>query len=197
METVPVNTIDLPVLEFEMARLAEPKHGKAVRGFAGRLRRQFDPTRLESGVAAWTDWTLGGLMLAADLALDGKGSLYKTIALAADEAGLDDASFEQAVLEYGERLGSLDGWVLAGRLLFDHRLFATAIEAFDRARVMPRSGRAQDYELSDIAYYRGLAYEGLEDPERARLAFDEALAEDPDHERARKALIRLVRGDNR
>ncbi len=241
-----VNTLDNPVLEFEMTRL---RRG-GIPLFGQRLTDRWELSDSRAVVADALEWNPAELSLLATLQLEATSPLARLIEarVANVPLGLDEAALVAA-----REIGDADGYSRYARILLDRGRFSASIEAYtellalepERDNAHYRLARAYrgagDYERAyehllaewdldrdddvpllagmtladagrweealpwldaaqvlpppkkpqDIAYYRGVAYEGLNDVAEARRQYLAVLTHDDSHLKARQALARM------
>lgn len=241
-----VNTLDNPVLEFEMTRLRRggiPEFGKRLTD-----RWELNDSRTAAGNAM--AWDPAEFSLFATLQLAAVSPLARLLEARAANVplALDEAAFRAA-----REVGDADGYSRYARILLDHGRFPAAIEAYNELLALEPErdnahyrlalayrgagdyGRAYEHLLAewdldrdddvpllagmtlddagrwaealpwldaaqvlpprkkpaDIAYYRGVAYEGLNDSAEARRQYRAVLTYDDSHLKAREALARM------
>ncbi len=246
-----INTLDFPILEFEMARL---QSRTSLEGFRERLQGQLDLGHLRNVVGSSVAWDPGEFLFHADLRISATSQLSRMLRRGAlREFGSLDTAYDQAVLRLGEETGSAESMYDYGRQLMDRHRYPAAAVAFTRAldldpatdnahyqlarsyaasgdhddaathflqaweltsddRIPLRLGRAliesdryaealpwleraaaieDEDDAVELAYYRGVAHEGLNRGLEAKQHYEEALRVNPSHRQALEALQRL------
>jgi predicted membrane-bound spermidine synthase/Flp pilus assembly protein TadD len=247
----PVNTLDFPSLEFEMARLVDQN----LLGFHERMRDRLDLRPVQEAMENEMEWSPAAFLFHTDFRTVRihDATLRRALhSVVAAEYGEVDADYARAGLAVAAELGSPAAYRRTGMTFLNRERYDAAIAAFSRAlelrptmedvhyslgvahlesgnyelalrylemqwqtdrdkRVPLPAGRSliglqRYYEAlgwlekpgafhrpgKHVHYFRGLAYEGLDDLPRARQQFEAALALDPGYELAAKALERLA-----
>lgn len=181
-----INRLDHPILEFERARLAKPKGG-FMPGFRARLVERTDLDVLQSDIGATWPWNRGGFAFFGEQRADPGEALHAILREVGRRQPPSPEAFERAALDFADEVGTAGACLAAGRTLVRRGRFSAAVLALTEA---PEAESAD--EGSRMAYYLGAAYEGLDDSAGAERAYREALRLNPDADRARRALERLL-----
>jgi spermidine synthase/Flp pilus assembly protein TadD len=253
-DSPPLNTLDFPALEFEMARV--PDGG--FREFGERILARFDTGARREAISSAMDWSSGECAFHAALRLPEDSLLRGAFIDHLLPLDTDWEAVDRAALASAEELGSSSVFYKYGKVLYDSNRFEAAIAAFSRALELQPSMENIHYQLGKayhdhgefdsaamhfrmewerdrnrnvplklgmslsqlgrfsealawletaqvlteygkrkkIAFWRGIACEGLNRPLEAQKHYLEALREDPEYKAARKAMNRLVLGGN-
>ncbi|MGZ8249445.1 spermine/spermidine synthase domain-containing protein [Methylomagnum sp.] len=176
-DSVPVNTLDFPVLEFEIAKLKR----KGIPRFKTALEQRISLDELRRPLAALGGLRPARLVVEAEQRLD--DDAYITLAWKkAIEAGQESHEREYAAtrLEYWQRLAKLAGTAKAhhkyGFQLLEQQRYDEAIAEF-------KSALAIDEHFDNAYYNIAAAYEFKKDYAQAVENYSRELAIDPeDHE---------------
>ena len=168
---VPVNTLDYPALEFEIARLGR----RGLDGFKGRL---LDSLSLQDVAAGVRPMPFDPIQLAmhADVLLEESSITHRWKTLASREQGDFDARYTQAKLDDVARsaraAGTAVGYRHYGAALLEEGRYAESIVQFQKALELDPS--------IDNAYFNlGAAYEKSGALEAALESYGRELAVDP------------------
>ncbi len=154
----PTNTLDLPTLEFSMARLSESSE---LVDFKRRLAAAIDPQILHAGFPPPTDWNVVDWLVFADSRLKAGRSIHTAVSRKARKApGFSQAAYEAATVRAALALGGARGHFRAGRKLRRQGRCGTAIAHFRQARQL-------DPKYDDVDYYLGRCYLELGELSRA------------------------------
>jgi predicted membrane-bound spermidine synthase len=153
----PVNTLDFPVLEHEMARLNQD----TLLDFNRRLQQDLDLPRIRDLLADVLEWKPGELALWSDVRTSKESTLrrilHTTVPLQFGDV-TDD--YARAALEVAEEIGSPEAYALYGKALYERGTYREAIEAFSRLADL-------DPEDSETQEFLGRCYEKLDELESA------------------------------
>ena len=147
----PVNTLDFPALEFEMASL--PEEGFEV--FGERILAGFDIGALREAISPAMGWNPGACAFHAVLRLPEDSILRNAFV---DRLLPPDADWEvvdRAALTSAEELGSATVFYKYGKVLFDLKRFDAAITAFSRTLELQPDWENAHYHLGKSYYEHG------------------------------------------
>jgi tetratricopeptide (TPR) repeat protein len=181
------NTLDRPILEFEMARLQD---NARLIDFKERLERRIDLARVQSLLGTAMDWRPGEFLAFADIRIDRTSPLSQILAVDLSRRFEDvPVAYREAGLELAREVGTANGWFRYGVRLWSRRHYEAAVDALTRAVEL-------DPSRNDAEYFLGVSLHATGQWEPA---LDHLLAEwnrDRDPRvplAAGKALIRLER----
>jgi tetratricopeptide (TPR) repeat protein len=181
-ESIPLNTLDYPALEFEMARLRR----QAIPGFGKRLSQVLDLDELRSELGTEFEWDPWEFAFFAERRLASKEPLTRLIVGKVEDL---DGSFDEVALRAAETVGSADAYYRNGRFLLRYDRYEAAITLLSRALEL-------DSEKDNAHFHLARAYGGAG---RFDLAFTHCMAEwelDRDNEVPMLA-ARVLIGDGR
>jgi tetratricopeptide (TPR) repeat protein len=183
-EATEINTLDRPVLEHHMARLAS---GTRLFRFTDRLIERANLDEVRRRLGAEFDWQPGGFALWAERRLHRDSLLLGALdRIVLTRFGDVSDSYVAAAREAAEQMGTAVGYEEIGRSLYKRGLYDPAVVAF-------RRGLELDAERFRSRYYLGRSYERLGQAQLAADQFAEALRLRPDDDDARDALERVMR----
>ncbi len=183
--TAPLNTLDYPALEFEIAALKN----KGFPGFQKRLlaRMNFDEMRDVLSPAA--EWGPLPLALHAEIVLS-KRSVYarRWHSILADRSPGFAADYQTLRLDYARYYArtadSAEAYEILGEELFMGHDYAQAITAFQDAL-------RRDSNSPRTHFYLGASYEALRDFARALTAYGRERELDPENDLALEGIARV------
>ena len=178
----PLNSLDFPVLEHEMARLDSEAGFDELRL---RLTGRLDLNEVGRVLGQTIDWDPGGLRVWADLRTTSASLLRGVLdaAIPRQFSGWAD-DFEKAAMRMATEIGSGLGYRQAGFLLFNRMRFEVAATAFRHAVSMEPAD-------ADGHFYLGQSLRQLGESTRAVDAYREALRLSPEHPGAQRALWQM------
>jgi predicted membrane-bound spermidine synthase/Flp pilus assembly protein TadD len=150
----PVNTLDFPVLEFEMARLVDGK----LRGFHDRMKDRLDLRPVERVMGNAMEWSPAELLFHADFRT--QQILHAALpgvlrSVVASEYGDVDADYDRAGLAVAAELGSPAAYRRTGRTFLNHQRYDAAIAAFSRALELRPTIENVHFSLGEAHLERG------------------------------------------
>ncbi len=178
----PLNTIDFPVLEHEMARLDSEVR---LVEFQERLAERLDLREVSRRLQPVMDWDPAGFALWSTLRLSPSNLLGEAL----------DEVIPRQFGDLSEPLGQLAEQTAAlvdeapAYYKFGHRLFRR--DEFRTA--VPLLEKAAELEVDNYRahHYLGASLEALGDPAAARRQYEKTLELKPDYKKSRRALERL------
>jgi predicted membrane-bound spermidine synthase/tetratricopeptide (TPR) repeat protein len=181
-QDVPVNTLDFPVLEHELARLGRGE----IPEFNRRLEASLDLRRARDVFEGVMAWDPGEFALWADMReRHSEATLVRVLHRVIPRQFPDvDERYAQAALRLARELGGAEDYLAYGRRLYHGEFYRPALEALLEAlRIDPA--------MAEARYYVGRCHEELGEYEAARESFRLALELDPEDEDLREALTRV------
>jgi tetratricopeptide (TPR) repeat protein len=154
LRPAPLNTLNFPVLEFEMARLGA---ATPLREFKRRLETQLDLARVQAATAPFA-WNAAEFAVAAHVQLPPGSQLARTLTTTAErQRGVLPQEYDRAAQAFVDELGTADAYYTYGRRFLRVGRHAAAVQALARAVALdPARGDAR-YELG-LAYRASGAY---------------------------------------
>ena len=147
-EAAPVNTLDFPVLEFEMARLGL---GGKLEGFVEEVRAQFDWKALRAALGRSMRWKQAEFLLYADLR--GLTDFRPEVLGSIPDAGYDRAAWAAA-----REMGTVEAYYAIGESLRKREWYDAALPVLSRVVSMDASRGDAHYALGE-SYFSLAAYE--------------------------------------
>ncbi len=139
---VPVNRLDYPILEFEMARLSD----NDLAGFSQRLEAAIDLREVRRRLQPIMDWLPSDFAVYKDLRLSRDLRLTELLHGAVVEQFPLELDYEEAALRLAGEIGSGRAFYRYGKRLLGRDLAAGAATAFEEALAL-------DAGVSDVRYY--------------------------------------------
>ena len=126
----PINTLDLPALEFAIARA--PK--RSLDEFKKQLGARFDPEALEESLGDKVDWSIGDFLLYIDLQRRMASMLTRaTGPLIPKLLKEHQAEYKEAALAAASEVGSSKAYFKIGRMLMKRQIYDAAVTLVNRA----------------------------------------------------------------
>ena len=155
----PVNTLDYPILEFEMARL--PPDNLNLEGFKSRLSRKLDLSPVRERVGQDFDWIPEEFLFFADLLTKPKSTLAGIVHRQLHrQFDIDDAKYEKIALASVERMGTARAAYDIGERMQDRERYELALTLFGRAAEL-------EPDMHNVEYALGKTYFEMKQYERA------------------------------
>jgi spermidine synthase len=155
-EGAPLNTLDFPVLEHEMARL---QTGASLRKFKDRLKQQMDLEELQAALAPWMEWKPAEFLLHSDLRIKTTSTLARTLRYKTRQQFGDlDTAYDEAALALAAEVGTPRAYYNYGKRLQGRNRDDAAITALLRVVELDPSFNNAHYYLGRTYYSQG-AYE--------------------------------------
>ena len=181
-EGAPVNTLDFPVLEHEMARGGG--ENRLIR-FKQLLIDRLDLSGVRDTLVGNVRWEPAEFVFWSDIRLSSGSTLGKALMEAAPrQFGDVTEDYGRVVLDYAAKLGTADAYEQFGYELYKRRICSAAVEALEAALEV-------DPMLHEAQYYLGRCYERQGNDQLAAERFQAALIAKPNYARARTALKRV------
>jgi predicted membrane-bound spermidine synthase len=183
----PINTVDFPVLEHQMARLVSTR--VRLGAFHHLLRRRLKLKEVARRAAPALGWDPGAFAWWVALTVDYRSTMSKVLrAVTAREFGDVSEAVARLSRRSARRMGSLDAHYRYGYRLHKLGYHRAALPLLTVATALrPRAHRAH--------YYLAKCHQALRDLPAARKHLEAALAIKPDYEKAGLALEEL-KGDD-
>jgi hypothetical protein len=176
----PINTLDFPVLEHEMARLDTDTR---LLGFKDLLTERLDLREVRRRLEPLLPWDPGAFAFWSDLRLSRSSTLFEALAeVVPRQFGDVTESYADTALHWADRLRTARAYYTYGHGLYRRGACGAAVVALSRASAMEPAA-AGPY------YYLGRCYELQGDAVRAAALLGEAASRG--HDRARAELARL------
>ena len=151
-EPAPVNTLDFPVLEFEMARLSRLDQG--LENFIGEVQARFDWRNFRADFSRWMKWDPAEYSLFVDL---------RGIAnLRGEVLGLmPGPDYDQAAQAVAREMGTVEAYFDIGELLRKQKRYAAAIPLLSRVVSMDASRGDAHYAIGESQFLLAANDRGL------------------------------------
>ena len=153
----PVNRLDFPILEFEMARLSE----ESFEGFTRRLEETIDLGDVRRRLQAHMAWRPAEFALGKDLRLGRSSRLGELLQDAVAERFPTELDYEAGALQLAAEVGSGDAFYKYGKRLLGRNYAAGAVVAFERALALETAAVDVRYNLGRALYGVGRWEEAL------------------------------------
>ncbi len=178
----PLNTIDFPVLEHEMARLDSEVR---LVEFQSRLTQRLNLREVSRRLQPVTDWDPAEFALWATLRLSTSNSLAESLAevIPREFGDLSEPLGEVAELT-ANRIDEVPAFYKYGYRLYRRDEFEAALPLLEKAAEL----EVDNYRAH---HYLGASLEELENPEAAKIQYRKALNLKPGYKKSRRALERL------
>jgi tetratricopeptide (TPR) repeat protein/MFS family permease len=150
----PVNTLDFPALEFEMARLVDHK----LSGFHERMGDRLDLRPVREAMENAMEWSPAAFLFHADFRTVQLRHASLPLALhSVVEAEFGDviADYDRAGLAVAAELGSPAAYRRTGRTFLNHQRYDAAIAAFSRALELRPTIENVHFSLGEAYLERG------------------------------------------
>jgi predicted membrane-bound spermidine synthase len=178
----PINTLDWPILEHEMARLDGEVRLTELKD---RLIERLDLQAVGREVGREVEWEPGAFAFWADLRVEESSLLAETLAdVVPRQLGDFTEGYRSAALRAGEKVGSADAYFEYGYRMYERRICSGAVTSLGRAVQL-------DPALYRAYYYLGRCFEIQGDDRQAAGFYRQALRVEPGYEKARAALDRV------
>lgn len=140
-EDVPVNTLDFPILEFEMAQL---KKYTGLGDFKERLNQYQDLQSVKQQVAKTVPWDNGEFLYYADMRLSSGSNLYQLLDThSKEQLGVSEQAYAKAAISVATELDTASAFYEHGQQLYRRDLFDSAIYLLRKAiELDPKSADA-------------------------------------------------------
>jgi len=161
-DPAPVNTLDLPALEFEMAQLSVER---PLLEFLRRLHETMDLRRVRADVGASTDWSPAEFLFLRDLRLSDESTLGRTLtAMVPWQFPQVVRDFEVTVAALAEEVDSATAFYRYGTILYRRGHHEAALGLLQEAS-------ARNPARREAHYWAGRALLALGEPARAESEF--------------------------
>lgn len=159
---VAVNTLDYPILEFEMAQL---KKYTALGDFKERLKNHQDLSVIQQRVAQTVPWDSGEFLYYADMRLSSGSNLYQLLEKHSQEhLGVDQQDYAEGAKSVAVGLGTASAYYEHGEQLYRRDMHKKAISLLRQATKMQP-------EMADAWYVLGKSQAGLKQKNAAMYSF--------------------------
>ncbi|MFT5116907.1 MAG: spermidine synthase [Kiritimatiellia bacterium] len=159
---IPINTLDHPILEFEMARLQEYT---SLGDFKQRLRNHQDLQAVQQRVSATVPWNAGEFLYYADMRLSSGSNMYQLLSKnSRQQLGVTDQDYAQAAINVAAELGTASAFYEHGEQLYNRDLFESAIFLLRKAIKL-------DPQYADAWYVLGKSQSKLKQNQDAMQSF--------------------------